>query len=484
MKLQVYESSFEFDARSFMLRARQDPELKEDLINQTHFLPSTASLSERAYCHFKHMTPPLCPVCGKPRKFHKFNKGYFATCGDNACKSKLMGDCNKPGRKDYKVIQEKMQSTYLKEHGVDHNMKDPLFLSKRFHDKFASRLKDLNYDVISFNDDLTITFKCNKCGHIFKSVSRDTITYHWKYKVPFCPNCNDTIYNQKSSFEREVYMFLKSLGYENVKCNSRPKSGDVRYEFDFIIEDKKLAIECNGIYWHSCLFCDKHYHINKKKFAESLGYDLVMIWEDDWKNKRHIVISRLKHKLGLDEEKIYARKCIMKEVSYQDAKVFLEDNHLQGDCKSSYRQGLYYNDELVMLAAYGKTRGMISKEKSDAGCYELLRLCSKRDMNIIGGFGKLMNGFKLGKLISYIDLSWSKLEGNSYQKVGFRLDKWTGADYWWTINNKRCNRLNFTKGKLVKLGYDVNKTEDEIMVEDMKALKIYGPGNLKMVMQK
>lgn len=74
--------------------------------------------------------------------------------------------------------------------------------------------------------------------------------------------------------------------------------------------------------------------------------------------------------------KIYARKTICKEVSYNESKIFLDENHIQGNCISKYRYGLYYNDELISIMTFGKSR---FKDE-----FELLRFCNKKYENIIG----------------------------------------------------------------------------------------------------
>lgn len=110
--------------------------------------------------------------------------------------------------------------------------------------------------------------------------------------------------------------------------------------------------------------------------------------------------------------KIYARKTICKEVSYTEAKEFLEENHIQGNCISKYRYGLYYNEELVSLMTFGKSR---FKDE-----FEMLRFCNKKYLNIVGGASKLFSHFlndhnEILEVISYADRRWSI--GNLYTKL-------------------------------------------------------------------
>jgi hypothetical protein len=52
--------------------------------------------------------------------------------------------------------------------------------------------------------------------------------------------------------------------------------------------------------------------------------------EDDWKFKRDIIKSIILNKLGLIKSKIFARKCQIKLVELNQAREFLDTNHIQG----------------------------------------------------------------------------------------------------------------------------------------------------------
>ena len=54
------------------------------------------------------------------------------------------------------------------------------------------------------------------------------------------------------------------------------------YELDIVIPEIKLSIEFNGVYWHSCFYKDKNYHLIKTELCEKFGYRLIHIFEDEW----------------------------------------------------------------------------------------------------------------------------------------------------------------------------------------------------------
>ena len=127
-------------------------------------------------------------------------------------------------------------------------------------------------------------------------------------------------------------------------------------ELDVYIPEKKIAIEYNGLYWHSEKFKTKTYHYDKWLACKNQGVQLIQIWEDDWYYKKDIVKSIILTKINKFEDKIFARKCVIKIVNYNEKFIFLNNNHLQGNSSSSINIGLYYNNELVSLMTFGKRR--------------------------------------------------------------------------------------------------------------------------------
>jgi hypothetical protein len=67
-------------------------------------------------------------------------------------------------------------------------------------------------------------------------------------------------------------------------------------EIDFVLPERKIAIEFNGDYWHSDKFMlHNHgitayeYHLRKKKNCRQEGISLYFVWENDWGKKREAV---------------------------------------------------------------------------------------------------------------------------------------------------------------------------------------------------
>jgi len=249
---------------------------------------------------------------------------------------------------------------------------------------------------------------------------------------------------QSSSYaEKEISNFIKELGFE-VKENFKPGWLNGK-ELDIVIPSKKIAIEFNGLYWHSELNDKgKNYHLNKTRECEKNGYQLIHIFEDEWLFKKEIVKSVLKSKLGIFDRRIYARKTKIREIDYQTTSDFLEENHLQGKDNSKIRLGLYHNDELVSVMTFGRPRFNNNYQ------YEMHRFCSKIGYQIIGGASKLFRYFTKiynpNSVVTYADRRYSK--GETYPKLGFTLKSISKPNFFVMKDyTKREHRMGYQKHK-------------------------------------
>lgn len=276
----------------------------------------------------------------------------------------------------------------------------------------------------------------------------------------------------RSHPEDEIIAFIKSISDVSIIHDDRTLIKP--YELDIYIPDKKLAIEFNGNYWHSFnVGYDSYAHLNKTELCSLHDTRLVHIQEWEWNNKKDICNSIISSALGVYTSHIYARKCEVKTVSSKDTKEFLEANHIQGSVNSTYRLGLYYNNELVQLICIGKSR--FKKDE-----YELLRMCTKLNTQVIGGFSKLMKYQPYDELISYVDIS--KFNGSSYMNTNWTYVSSSGPSYAYYKGNVKLNRVAAQKHKLGELlgtDYNPNETEVQNMIR-CGWLQVYDCGTLKV----
>ena len=263
----------------------------------------------------------------------------------------------------------------------------------------------------------------------------------------------------------------------NKKFGDKLKSVGIDYSLEYYIDnysyDIKVGdtlIEINPSYTHNStkdavlthttLKAKPYdYHLYKTKLAEEHGFRCIHIFDWDDEDK---VINML-----LPKEPIYARKCIIKEISNKEANIFLNSYHLQGGLsRQPICLGLYYNGELVELMTFGKPRYNKNYE------YELLRLCSHKDYLVIGGTQKLFKCFiecyKPSSIISYCDIA--KFTGEVYSKLGFTLKNTSiPARHWYNMKTGQHITDNLLRQRgfdqLFGTNYGKGTSNDELMLK-------------------
>ena len=356
-------------------------------------------------------------------------------------------------------VKEKMKNTNTEKYGHDHISKNP---------EYRNKYKICNHkNYIKYISDGISLFSCDKGeSHTFET-HIDNYLKRYESNNPICTICNP-IGDLKSIKEKELYLYIKSIYNGKIIQSYR----DV-LEIDIYLPDLKIGFEFNGLYWHSEFKKDKNYHIDKTKYFEERDIRIIHIWEDDWTFNRDIVKSQIRNWTGLSNNKIFARKCIIKILSNKESKKFLDDNHIQGYVNSNYSIGLYHDNELVSIMNFDKYEG---RNKMNDGEWNLNRFCNKINTNVVGAASKLLKHFikenNPERIISYADRDWSF--GNLYYKLGFNLINKSKPDYKYIVNDKRVNKSRFRKSNL-KI---TNITESEY-TENNNINRIWDCGKLK-----
>ena len=392
----------------------------------------------------------------------------------------------KHGTLDF-INSDKSKSSNLIKYGHENPMKNheisnkvAISSSKSKRLNLSNKLEFFNISLIRY-DSIRSEFFCNKCSTYFPN-HPVTINSKLRSGIDPCIKCNPPDFSS-SKLEKEFSDFISSVYNGAIINNARnPFMGTNKFsEVDVYLPDLKIALEFNGLYWHSEIYKYKGYHKEKSEYLMNSGIRLYHIWEDDWLYKKDIVKSMISSILGIHECKIYARKCKIDIVNPSEYKKFCENNHLKGYSPASLILGLYYEDKLVSISSFSKTRKMIDSKNSNVE-YELIRSCTLKNYIIIGGVSKLIKHFTRNisnSLVTYCDSSFSPDPlATSYFKSGLNYIKSTDPGYYWCIEGKRSNRLNWTKSKLVSLGYSLDDTADNIM-NSLGHYKIWDCGNHK-----
>lgn len=366
-----------------------------------------------------------------------------------------------------------------KDFGVRHNT-DPSRIEAwtNFHSNPEEFLQDLNLDHKPSYKELA-----DILGITPSSVSQIVLNY----------NLTDLVQRYISTMETEVQLFLSSIGRaKNIVMHDRTVLDGK--EIDIYIPEYQLGIECNPTPTHNSTLSDPwggdpkpaDYHKMKTDMCEKRGIRLIHIFGYEWIHKRLIIESILKSAIHVLPNRIYARDCVLREVSSKQSSEFLECNHRQGAAQSRYRYGLYYYGELVALMTFSKVRHTIGSGKEDTtDCYELVRFCNKLNTTVVGGASRLFKHFidevRPNRVRSFSDRAHTT--GKLYDVLGFKEHHRSSPGYMWVDaeTDVAYNRVNAQKHNLKKFlndeTIDLSQSESQIMIAH-GFVKVYDSGTI------
>jgi len=388
-------------------------------------------------------------------------------------------------KKYYETHNSKLKDrTYEDIHGSEKAAKLISDRRKGFIDKFLIIFpKLLDHFNFEFIDEKYLgafykhRFKCNKCKTI--------LTKDWNsiQQGFLCETCYPRM-NGISIGETELSDYIKSIINEEVINNTfkiiPPK------QLDIYIPSMNIAFEYNGLFYHSESVDGKFgvtpkYHLNKTNTCLEKNIRLIHIFEDEWILKKEMVKHRIKQILNCSSaEKIYARKCLIKEIDPKTKNEFLEKYHIQGKDASTIKLGVFYNEELVSVMTFSKGNRAKGIRKVIDGVWELNRFCINYNYHIAGIASKLITYFKRNyewkEIYSYADRRWSN--GDLYNKLGFDQIGGPRLNYWYVKNGVRIHRFALRKRP------DEPKDVSEKNLRILEGYSIiWDCGNLKFILE-
>lgn len=336
---------------------------------------------------------------------------------------------------------------------------------------------DSTPETISAGHDKKVWWECSQCQHSWESYVYNRTN---KLRPQGCPKCAKGSTSSKG--EKQIVDFLQNNGInknEIITHKIIENSEKRKFEIDAYIPHLKIGIEFNGVYYHSEKFVNKDYHHNKLQACKEQEIDLIQIWEDDWNYKREIVKNMLAHKLSFSQqEKIYARNAIIKEINHDKAFSFLSKNHIQGAVSASKYFGLFSKTNQLLLAV------MSIRYENNKKTFNIVRYATSA--HIIGGFTKIIKyiekTYSFEKFITFSDNCISN--GELYSKNGFIKDRELKPDYMYLVKKqKREHKFKYRKIKFKtdpNLLWEDGKTEKQLAVIN-GLLRVYDAGKIKWV---
>ena len=365
-------------------------------------------------------------------------------------------------------VKEKIRNTNIERYGS--YIKNGEIKPITSRSKHLNNTENFNYDFISSTFIKDNRFLMDEFLNYFNIQSRST-GYIFKKELGI-------LTQNKINIAKTQQFIFDSIKTENKVFNDRTVLNGK--ELDIYLPDIKLAIEYNGLLYHSEGYTDiqwlsntdKNYHLDKTNQCLEKGIQLFHIFEGE---NLDLWLSMINNKLGLNE-RIFARKCEIRELANKDIINFLNDNHIQGYVQSKINLGLFFQNKLVSVMTFSKPRFNKRYE------YELIRFCSLKNTSVIGGANKLLkyfiNKYHPKSIISYANRRFSN--GSIYETLGFKKIGVSTPNYFYFKDSSVLESRNkYQKHKLSKLlsDFDPSLSESENMFKNGYR-RIYDCGNL------
>ena len=486
--------------------------------NNIHIVKAhNVSIKEYYDTYIRKTDEGICPVCGKEAVFCNLNQGYKKYCSKRCATSdpstqqqrlekikntlvkhygvtnpqlskdiqeKTKQTCREKYGSDYaiasKAVQQKIKKTCNERYGVDWSLQSKDIRNKtqesvRKHYgvsnpakskeimKKAVETRTINKQTKPTSDDfIPIGTVIQQFGQGWLHHKNELNIVPVKFGMYTYITKNDMqkaeeyfhhhFEGHKSYVEYDILQYIKSI-YSGTII-SPTKSIIKPLELDIYIPEKQLAIEVNGIYYHSSLNnMDKYYHFNKSKVCEEKGIRLIHIYEPEWWNEQDKIKSLLTIALGCVETRIYARQCTIRQITNDEAKPFNNLGHLQNHKNADVTYGLFYKGNLVQLMSFSNSK--YNKNLKNENEWEIIRGCPGSNNIVVGGVEKLFKHFIKDnhpqKIFSYCD--FNKFDGRSYEAIGMKFEGYTGPDKYWVIDGQLIRR-NPSKYKYYKENAD------------------------------
>lgn len=404
--------------------------LQKNNIDVLSYVPFASTVEEAIHCLKNNITSkPMCEYNGcdqhKAFRYYTNTNNFYSDgcCYAHTSKVKNMKKYGVENISQLSDVKEKKKSTTLKNYGVENPKQSP---------EIAKKIESTMYSMYGgfgwagqvndkIKETMTTKYGANNPMHVkqqkekmsktlfnkiikrlnpyvkpnfkFESYLGSEAEQEWicktcetvfcgkinNGKIPRCPTCWPITVGT-SLGEQELFTRINvDEKYKSDKTILKTK------ELDIYLPTQKVAIEFNGLYWHSeKQGKDENYHLTKSLQCEEKGIKLIHIFEDEWTNSPDLVLSKINRITGIHEIRLQADATNVIEVSMEEKTKFLKNNNLFGDDCSEFSIGLEFNNELVFLTTF--------KERYDS-VWDCCTVCEKNGTTVDTGFDTVMKEF-------------------------------------------------------------------------------------------
>ena len=244
-----------------------------------------------------------------------------------------------------------------------------------------------------------------------------------------------------SRAQEEIAQYVESLGVE-INRNDRSIL-DNRLELDIYVPSRKFAIEYNGLYWHNENYKPAMYHEYKSAICRDKNINLFHVYEDEWRDKKEIIKSMIRHKLGLTEKKYFASRLEIRQLKSNDPLIikFLNNNHLENSTWCHTTFCLFDNDIPIAMMCIRKS----NNKKLQCVVGDIIRYATLINTHVHGGFSRLLkhcSNWCVDNNISLMTLKYNNRFGinNITLKNNFSFHHSIPVTFQWTDNDYRYNK--------------------------------------------
>lgn len=422
------------------LRKLISPKTKKykQIVNDTAYLSTSSSIRQRLW-HLKHNTSkiPTCAQCDSPVRWEKDTQQYRTYCSIQCQGS---SDVVKSNRKQ--TTKERLGVEYPSQHS-DVQKKYKNTMIERYGVPFANQqhIPQQSRLILSDKDNLQLVYDRLKTTHRVAdhlNVCQSLVSRRGREL--------GVTFNNSSGVEEDIYDFLLEE-FPTLKIERNSRRVIPPLELDFYFPDHNIAIEVNGLFWHSeKQGKTKDYHLNKLNECSNKNIRLIQLYDQEWVERKELIKSRLRIILQSSSvERIYARNCLVDIIPAKQSNSFIKHRHIQSSCPASIHIGIFYANSLVGCMSFRKPRF------NNRYQYELIRFATEYNTVIVGGASKMIAHFirtyDPTSIISYSDKRWNT--GNVYTQTGFKFSHSTKPNYWYFDASMRLrSRVGFQKHKL------------------------------------
>lgn len=459
---------------------------KRCIICGQEFLPKTPS---NRICNEDHYN--FCPICGEKiiwnstRKVEPCSKQCRLELArihsrekygtDHPMQNKVVQQHHKESMMKTHGVEFALQSQELKEKAIETNLhrygvewvQQNEEIRKKSEETMKTRYggkTTLESDILKQKMHATMIARYGEPSLTKVERFRKTIqeTNFHPYEVPYSCMADECKELQESIILAINRKFGEILEDHNIEYSYKKRMDSK--SFDIFVPSSNVVIEIDPTYTHNVIGdhwgnkLDERYHLEKTMLAENDGHRCIHVFDwDDW----NPIIQLLKPR-----KSIYARNCEVWRINKDAGDKFLNSYHIQKSCRGQLLYlGLVYQDELLQVMTFGRSR--FNKHYD----VELLRLCTKPGIQLVGGSSKLFSyatsEYGLNNIISYCD--YSKFTGTVYEKMGMKFDHQTPPQEIWSKGTQKITANLLRQhgyDQLFNTSYGKGTSNDKLMLEN------------------